>query len=105
RFLALDRGAATAPGGPHGWNPLTHLCFSRYLRPDHAPSEDFLRAAAALLEVGASADTGFYSSIHDPPEFESAIYGAAGVAHHPELTRLLLARGADPNDSETSPSG
>src|SRR5262249_55516071 len=25
----------------------------------------------------------------------------AGVAHHPELTRLLLARGADPNDGET----
>ena len=26
------------------------------------------------------------------------LYGAAGVAHHPELTRLLLERGADPND-------
>src|SRR5262249_2228431 len=24
----------------------------------------------------------------------------AGIAHHPELTRLLLARGADPNDGE-----
>ncbi|HKN61547.1 MAG TPA: ankyrin repeat domain-containing protein, partial [Candidatus Acidoferrales bacterium] len=28
-------------------------------------------------------------------------YGAAGVAHHAELTRLLLERGADPNDGET----
>jgi ankyrin repeat protein len=28
------------------------------------------------------------------------LYGAAGVAHHPELTRLLLERGADPNDRE-----
>jgi ankyrin repeat protein len=27
------------------------------------------------------------------------LYGAAGVAHHPELTRLLLERGADPNDA------
>jgi ankyrin repeat protein len=39
---------------------------------------------------------------HEPhPEWESAIYGAAGIAQHPELTRLLLDRGADPNDGET----
>ena len=39
---------------------------------------------------------------HQPkPEWESAIYGAAGVAKHAELTRLLLERGADPNDEET----
>jgi ankyrin repeat protein len=101
RFLALDPGAATTPGGPYGWDPLTHLCFSRYLRLAPVHSEGFLRAAAALLDAGASANTGFYSTDHDPPEFESAIYGAAGVAHHPELTRLLLARGADPNDGET----
>lgn len=35
------------------------------------------------------------------PTFESAIYGAAGIAQHAELTRLLLERGADPNDEET----
>jgi hypothetical protein len=33
-------------------------------------------------------------------EWECALYGAAGVAHHPELTQLLLDRGADPNDGE-----
>jgi len=32
RFLALNPGNATAKGGPHGWDALTHLCFSRYLR-------------------------------------------------------------------------
>jgi ankyrin repeat protein len=101
QFLALDPSVATAPGGPYGWDPLTHLCFSRYLRLAPTRSESFLRAAAALLDAGASANTGFHSADHDPPEFESAIYGAAGVAHHPELTRLLLARGADPNDGET----
>src|SRR5215469_13117137 len=100
-FLGLDPGVATAPGGPYGWDPLTHLCFSRYLRLTPSRSEGFLRTAAALLDAGANANTGFYSGDHDPPEFESAIYGAAGVAHHPELTRLLLARGADPNDGET----
>ena len=30
------------------------------------------------------------------------LYGAAGVAHHAELTRLLLERGADPNDEEVA---
>jgi hypothetical protein len=29
------------------------------------------------------------------------LYGAAGVAHHADMTRLLIDRGADPNDEET----
>src|SRR5438477_6149395 len=103
RFLALNPGNATAKGGPHGWDALTHLCFSRYLRLDRARSDGFVRAAKALLDAGASANTGFYEANHQPePEWESALYGAAGVAHHPELTRLLLERGADPNDGEVS---
>lgn len=103
RFLALGAGNATAPGGPRGWDALTYLCFSRYLRLDSARSEGFVLAAEALLDAGASANTGFDGPGHQPtPEFESVLYGAAGVAHHPELTRLLLARGADPNDGEVA---
>jgi len=103
RFLALDAGNATAKGGPHGWDALTYLCFSRYLRLDRARSDGFVRAATALLDAGATANTGFYEKAHQPePEFESALYGAAGVAHHEELTRLLLERGADPNDDEVA---
>jgi ankyrin repeat protein len=101
RFLALDARNATAKGGPRGWDALTHLCFSRYLRLDRARSDSFVRAAQALLDAGASANTGFYSYDHRPPELESTLYGAAGIAHHPQLTRLLLERGADPNDGET----
>jgi ankyrin repeat protein len=102
RILALDPANATAPGGPRRWDALTHLCFSRYLRLDRARSDGFVRAATALLDAGASASTGWMEERHQPkPEWESAIYGAAGVAQHPELTRLLLARGADPNDEET----
>lgn len=102
-FLAHDAGGATAKGGLHGWDALTYLCFSRYLRLDRTRSDGFLRSAKALLDSGASASTGFYSGDHQPtPEFESALYGAAGVAHHAELTRLLLERGADPNDGEVA---
>ncbi len=102
RFLALDARNATAKGGPHGWDALTYLCFSRYLRLDRARSEGFVRAARALLDAGASANTGWTEKNHQPePEWESVLYGAAGIAHHAELTRLLLERGADPNDGET----
>jgi ankyrin repeat protein len=101
RFLELDPGNATAKGGPHGWDALTHLCFSKYLRLDESRSDGFLQAATALLDAGASANTGFYETNHLPhPAWESALYGAAGIAHHPELTRLLLEREADPNDGE-----
>ncbi len=101
-FLAIDKNDATAKGGPHDWDALTYLCFSRYLRLDRARSQGFVRTAEALLDAGADANTGWHEANHQPhPVWESVIYGAAGVAHHPELTRLLLARGADPNDEET----
>jgi ankyrin repeat protein len=102
RFLAHDARHATAKGGPYDWDALTHLCFARYLRLDRARSDGFVAAAKALLDAGASANTGWMEVDHEPhPEWESAIYGAAGIAQHPQLTRLLLERGADPNDAET----
>jgi ankyrin repeat protein len=101
RFVSADAGSATRKGGPHEWDALTYLCFSRYLRLDRRRSRAFARAAEALLDAGASANTGWYEPHHQPPQWESAIYGAAGIAHDPALTRLLLERGADPNDGET----
>jgi ankyrin repeat protein len=103
-FLAGDPNLATAQGGPYGWDALTHLCFSRYLRLDPSRSEAFVRTARTLLDAGASANTGWYETIDHPnsrPLLESAIYGAAGIARHAGVTRLLLERGADPNDEET----
>jgi ankyrin repeat protein len=102
-FLSRDPALATAKGGPYGWDALTYLCFSRYLRLDATRSEAFVRTARALLDAGASANTGWYETIDTPPRqiIESAIYGAAGIAQHVGVTRLLLERGADPNDEET----
>jgi len=102
RFLETDRASATVKGGPYEWDALTHLCFSRYLRLDRSRSDGFVRAASALLDAGANPNTGWFENDHEPqPEWESAIYGAAGIAQHPALARLLLERGADPNDGET----
>ncbi len=104
KLLAENPHNATAKGGPHQWDALTHLCFSRYLRLDKSRSEAFVHTAKLLLDAGASAKTGWYETIDQPnprPCFESAIYGAAGIAKHPALTKLLLDYGADPNDEET----
>jgi ankyrin repeat protein len=100
RFLAQDPAAATAIVQPLGATALVCLCFSKYLRLDTARTPAFVRAATALLDAGADPNSGFMSA-GEHPEFESAIYGAAGVAHNADLTRLLLERGADPNDGET----
>ncbi len=103
-FLSRDPKSATATGGPYGWDALSYLCFSRYLSLDHQRSEAFVATARALLDAGASANTGWHEMIDHPdprPVWESAIYGAAGIARHSGLTRLLLERGADPNDEET----
>lgn len=103
RMIARDPAKTTAKGGPYAWDPLTCLCFSRYLRLDLTRSEAFVRTAEALLDAGADPNTGFFCDEHHPePQFESVLYAAAGIARHPELTRLLLARGADPNDGETA---
>lgn len=103
RILDVDSGQATATSGPYGWDPLTHLCFSRYLRLDRSRSDGFVRAATALLDAGASANTGYHEASHQPaPQWESVLYGASGIAHHAELTRLLLEHGADANDDEVT---
>ena len=109
-MLSRDPARATVSGGPRGWDPLTYVCFSHYLTTDVAPDEArhgvhasrFVRTAAALLASGAGANTGFMQqggpSQH--PEWACALYGAAAVAGHPGVTRLLLAHGADANDEE-----
>ena len=104
-FLARDCSSATAKGGLLGWDALTYLCFSRYLRLDRTRSDAFVSTARALLDAGASPNTGWVEMIDHPnprPLLESVIYGAAGIAQHPGLTRLLLERGGDPNDEETA---
>ncbi len=99
QFLAEDPENATAVSDPFGGNALVYLCLSKYLRHNKDKSNDFIAAATALLDAGADPNSGFLVK-GDYPEFETALYGAAGVAHDAALTRLLLSRGADPNDEE-----
>ena len=66
-FLARDAALAAAKGGPFGWDALTYLCFSRYLRLDALRSDAFVRTARVLLDAGANANTGWYETIDTPP--------------------------------------
>lgn len=107
RFLAADPVSVTSKSAPFGGDALNYLGLSKYLRLDPSRTEGFLRAATALLDAGADPNTGFWTP-EPHPEFETALYGAAGVAHNAELTRLLVERGADPTDGEAvyhSPEG
>ena len=100
RFIAADPRNVTKKEAPYDGDALVYLCLSKYLRLDKTRSEAFMRAATALLDAGADPNTGFTAK-DEYGDFETALYGAAAVAQHAELTRLLLERGADPNDSET----
>lgn len=93
----LARDGGRARGRAAGWDALTYLYFSRYLRV--RGSDGFVRAAEALLDAGADPNTGFFEPAHESgfDLRERAVRRCRRRAHHAGLTRLLLARGADPN--------
>jgi ankyrin repeat protein len=101
RFLTADPALTTTASGPHGWDPLTWCCFSRFFRDDLERRPAFRAIAVRLLDAGADVHTGFFDPTHGPtPTRETVLYAAAGIAFDAPLTQLLLDRGADPNDDE-----
>jgi ankyrin repeat protein len=89
------------PGGALGMTPLIAVTHSGLVR-DPRFAEALERCARLLLDRGADPNLCWID-----PEFPdgrlSPLYGAAGKNHHPEMTRLLLARGADPTDHGMNP--
>jgi ankyrin repeat protein len=82
--------------GP-GRRPLSCACHSAFLSPGQARAPGVRRVVELLLDAGADPNETFDNEYGAMP----VLYGAAGVAHDPATTRLLLERGADPDDGES----
>jgi hypothetical protein len=94
--LARDPGLVSRELGELSWLPLVYVCRSVLLGGPR--TGDLLACAELLLDAGADPD----SSCRHPEYGDlSALYGAAGVAHEPRMTALLLERGATPDDDES----
>lgn len=91
-----DPSFARAATGPRHWEPLLYLCFGRCGAGDGPRAE----IARRLLAHGANPNA---SWIHPtwPEATLPALYGATGVNEYPQLARVLLEAGANPNDGES----
>jgi ankyrin repeat protein len=94
-YLANDPELATRPTAPIGWPPLLGVCSSRWHRIDPRRAGGMLEVARMLLDAGADPNT---SVLPGQRGHCSTLYGAAGTANNPPITRLMLERGAVPDD-------
>jgi ankyrin repeat protein len=85
---------ASAPIGPLERAPILYACFSRLGRGDGARAAAIRSVVRVLIDAGADPDARFMHG----DWVQSTLYGAAGIAGDPELTAMLLAAGADPDD-------
>jgi ankyrin repeat protein/GNAT superfamily N-acetyltransferase len=94
--VAGDPVAAGRPFGSRGWEPLLYVAYSDFLGGER--TDGLLACARALLAAGADPNAAWEDGEH---ERMTALHGAAGVAHEPRMTALLLDAGADPNDGRS----
>jgi ketosteroid isomerase-like protein len=101
-LMDRDRSQASLVGGPHGWEPLLYLTYSRV---SLGPGRSAAAVARLLLEQGADPNSGYLWEGLIPPftALTGALGGGGTIPKHPEelaLARLLLEAGADANDGQ-----
>lgn len=99
-LIGADPAAATTPDADRGWPPLLYVCHSRWHHLDPGRAPGMLAVARLLLDAGADPNTHNGRPVRTG-RYRSALYGAAGIANNPDITALLLDRGADPDDDES----
>ncbi len=107
-ILEASPELAKTPGGPHDWEPLLYVAFSRL---DAGPSEHAaVDAARLLLAHGADPNAGYlWAGFPCPYTVLTGVFGEGenGPARCPphrncyELAEILIEAGADPNDAQT----
>jgi Ankyrin repeats (3 copies) len=102
--LDRDPEAAGREGGPFAWPPLLYLTYSR-LGP--GAGRDPVGVATLLLAAGANPNAGYlWDGLPSPFTALTGVFGrgeqgAPPHRHELVLARLLLAAGAEANDSQT----
>src|SRR5215218_1956661 len=97
RALAADPTLVSRELPGAGRRPLSCACHSAFLAPDQPRAAGVRGVVELLLDAGADPNETFENEYGAMP----VLYGAAGVAHDPKTTRLLLDRGANPDDGES----
>ena len=101
-LLRRDPDQASRPGGPHRWEPILYLTYSRVrLNAGRAA----VAVARLLLEAGADPNAGYLWEGLIPPftALTGALGGGGPIPPHPQelaLARVLLGAGADANDGQ-----
>jgi ankyrin repeat protein/ketosteroid isomerase-like protein len=101
-LLERDPTQASLVGGPHRWEPLLYLTYSRV---PLGPGRSAVAVARLLLEHGADPNAGYLWEGLVPPftALTGALGGGGRMPLHPEqlaLARVLLEAGADANDGQ-----
>ena len=107
-FLKASPELAKTPGGPHDWEPLLYLAFSRLDNGTSKPAA--IEVARQLLAHGADPNAGYlWAGFPCPYTVLTGVFGEGenGPVRSPphpacyELAEILIEAGADPNDAQT----
>lgn len=107
-FLKANPDLAKTPGGPHDWEPLLYVAFSRL---DHGTTgHTAVEITRLLLAHDADPNAGYlWAGFPCPYTVLTGVFGEGenGSARCPshrdcyELAGILIEAGADPNDAQT----
>ena len=97
QYLNDHPGEVNTRSGPQNAEPLVYACFSRFGRRGGRFADAVVDTVRVLLRHGADPSTTFQDA--DGPL--SCLYAASGVLNNPDMTRVLLAAGANTDDNES----